>query len=247
VEVSTLGGFSIKVAGREVKLAPQVSRLVKLVASESAAVHVEVVIETLWPDVDARRGRRRLRNVMARLHRSAGALLDRHGDLISLARGVQVDLQSLEAALSQAIESFQNRGDWAAARMAALHAGQLYTRPFLPEDLYEPWAESRRYRLSRRYLRMLELWASAAREAGDLAELEDCLRAAIDADPDDEKHYLELAHLLADTGRPAAAKSLLDRSALAAARLGVDVSPALASFATHLAGSPKRPMATAGT
>jgi hypothetical protein len=94
--VEVLGRWRVSHFGRTVELAPQVARLVKLVASMNGSVHIEEVLEALWPEATPERGRRRLRNVSARLTRSAGPVVVRRGELLVLAEGV-----SLDAALFQ--------------------------------------------------------------------------------------------------------------------------------------------------
>ena len=222
--VETLGRFQVRRYGRPVHLAPQAARLVKFVAAAGHPVPVEQVMETLWPEVEPGRGRRRLRNVLSRVHRAAGSIVAREGEALTLAKGVVLDAARFEAEADRALVLLTTGEPGSGARRQLQVAAGLYSGNFLPEDLYEPWTTSTRERLQRRWLRLVDVWASAALAEGDQAEAEQCLRAGIEADPTDEGRYLSLARLLADSGRPAAAAAVLSRARTMAAELGVPVS-----------------------
>lgn len=227
ISLKTLGGFQLAVGGTPVRLAPQVARLVKVVACAGQAVHVEQAIEMLWPEVSPERGRRRLRNVLARLRACAGPVVVREADKLALGPAVLLDSANFEAQVHRAADSLRSGGADAASRQAAREALRLYSGEFLPEDLYEEWASVPRERLARLRLRLLDLWAQAAEAAGEPTEAETCLRSAIEIDPVDERRYLALAQLLAATGRPAAAMKELSRATEMAEELGVKPSAAL--------------------
>lgn len=225
--VETLGRFRVCRHGRPVRLAPQAARLVKLVAAGRGAAHVEQVMESLWPEVDPDVGRRRLRNVLARLHREAGPVVVREDQALVLADGVAMDAQAFETEARQAVLALTGGDHGPAARGRARAAARLYRGDFLAEERYEPWASAPRERLARIRLRLLDAWAHAAAQAGEPAEAEACWRVAIEADPTDEGRYLGLARLLAGSERPAAAAAVLARARAMAEELGVRPSPAL--------------------
>ena len=232
--VEVLGGFEVRLGDRVVHLERQPGLLVKQLAASRSAVHVEQVIDTLWPDATAWRGRRRLRNVLSRLHRGAGPLVVRDGELLRFGPGVALDVAVFEHAVDAALDAFTKTGDARAARRLAEAADRLYAGDLLPEELYEPWAAEARERLRRRRLRLLETWAKAAIADGDAVEAEACLRAAIEVDPIDEARHVELARLLVGSGRPAAAASVLSQARAMATGLGVPVSPAVAALEAAL-------------
>lgn len=236
--VEALGRFQVRHYGRPVHLAPQVARLVKFVAVAGQPVHVEQAIETLWPEVDPERGRRRLRNVLARLHRAAGPIVTREGQALVLAPGVALDAIRFRDEARQAVAALAAGEDGPAARRQARIAAALYTGDLLVEDLYEDWAAGSRERLRRLRLRVLDAWAAAASAEGDQAEAEACLRGGIEADPTDEGRYLSLARLLAGSGRTAAAAAVLSRARAMVGELGLPISTAAVELdATLRAGS----------
>lgn len=223
VSISALGGFEVAHGDRRLHLEPQVARLVKLLVVQRPSLHVEQAMEALWPEAAPERGRRRLRNVLSRLHRAAGPLVVRRGDTLALGEGVDLDAARFEGEATRAITAFDEGAvavgrDWARAAMAS------YRGDLLPEELYEPWAATARERLRRLHLRLLDTWTQAAHDGGEVHEAEACLRAAIDADPLDEDRYVRLAELLAGDDRPAAALAVLTRARVVAAELDVPVS-----------------------
>ena len=232
--VKVLGGFEVRRGERVVHLERQPGLLVKQLAAARSAIHVEQVIDTMWPDATAWRGRRRLRNVLSRLHRAAGPLVVHDGDLLRFGPGVALDAVAFEHAVDRALGAFTKTGDAPAARCLAEAADRLYAGDLLPEELYEPWAAGARERLRRRRLRLLETWAKAAIADGDAVEAEACLRAAIEVDPIDEARHVELARLLVSSARPAAAASVLSEARAMATGLGVPVSPAVAALEATL-------------
>ncbi len=236
--VKTLGHFEVRRGGRPVHLAPQVALVVKLVVAAGQAVHVEQAMETLWPEVDPERGRRRLRNVLARLHRAAGPIVVRAGHELVVAPGVTLDTQRFEAEARQAVIALTSGSDGPAARSQARAATRLYSGDFLAEERYEPWATGTRERLRRFRLRLLDAWATAAAAEGEQAEAEACLRVGIESDPTDDGRYLSLARLLAASGRPAAAAAVLSRAQAVAEELGLPASPAVAALEAVLRATP---------
>ncbi len=236
--MKTLGHFEVRRGGRPVHLAPQVALVVKLVVAAGQAVHVEQAMETLWPEVDPERGRRRLRNVLARLHRAAGPIVVRAGHELVVAPGVTLDTQRFEAEARQAVIALTSGSDGPAARSQARAATRLYSGDFLAEERYEPWATGTRERLRRFRLRLLDAWATAAAAEGEQAEAEACLRVGIESDPTDDGRYLSLARLLAASGRPAAAAAVLSRAQAVAEELGLPASPAVAALEAVLRATP---------
>lgn len=235
--VEALGRFQVRRDGRPVHLAPQVARLVKFVAAAGQPVHVEQAIETLWPEVDPERGRRRLRNVLARLHRAAGPIVAREGQALVLAPGVALDAVRFRDEARQAVTALAAGENGPAARRQARTAAELYTGDLLVEDLYEDWAAGSRERLRRLRLRVLDAWAAAASAEGEQAEAEACLRGGIEADPTDEGRYLSLARLLAGSGRPAAA-AVLSMARGMAEELGLPISAAAEELDATLRAGP---------
>ncbi len=225
--VQMLGTFRVRRGGTPVDMAPQVACLVKLVALRDRPVHVEEIIEQLWPGTSPARGRRRLRNVQSRLHRSAGPVVERHHETLSLARDVRVDVREFHSAAERALVALREHKDPVGAVALARQALDLYTGELLPGDLYESYTLVRRDQVRRCWLRVLTEAATAARECGRVEEAETYLRTALDADDCDEARYLALAEFLLSTGRFAQAREVALRASRMCADLGVSPSRAI--------------------
>ncbi len=232
--VQVLGRYRVTRYAETVKLPPQVANLLKLVACHGGSAHVEEVIEALWPEVSPGLGRRRLRNVLAKLVSTGGPLLERRGDLIALAEGVDLDSATFETTAREALSLFAD-ADYSAGSAAARAAEALYKGDLLPTDPYAPWSEWPRRRLGALRLRLLDAWAAAAQKT-DPPAAEECLRLAIMADPADEARYLMLARLLQGAGRSGAALEVLRQAKSWAEHLGLAASAALLGAEAELAG-----------
>ena len=140
VDITLLGGFTVRVAGEPVTERAwrrrSASAVVKLLAlSEGRALHREQVVEALWPDLP-------LATAMPRLHQAAhyarsalgspdGVVL--HHDRVLLLPGadVRVDLVELHRRAEQVLRT----GTATAADEVLAGFGE----ELLPEDLYDAW------------------------------------------------------------------------------------------------------------
>ncbi len=235
VEVQMLGGFEVRRDGHEVYLAPQVARLVKRLALSPEGLHVEQAIDFLWPESTLPRGRRRLRNLLARLSRAAGPVVLRRAETLRLAPDTAVDMTRFEAAATEAIGALRSKEDPQDAFRKARAANDLYAGDLLPEDRYDDFALLARERLRRLRLRLLDAAATAALAEKDIALAEFCLRLTLDSDPADEGRYVALARLLAISGRFLPAADLCARARALARELGLRVSPTIAELELELA------------
>jgi two-component SAPR family response regulator len=127
-EIAVLSpALSVSAGGRCVTLAEMPARLLlALVLGHPHPVHVEQVVEELWPDGDPGAGRGRLSTVLHRLRRTlgpAGTAVVRDGDLLRLDPvAVVVDLWEHRAAVRQ--------GGAAEAHALAAVAGNLCQAQF---------------------------------------------------------------------------------------------------------------------
>jgi DNA-binding SARP family transcriptional activator len=214
----------------------------------------EQLAELLWPEVEPRAGRNRLKQALASLRRqiepsgaadasaagtaTAGRLLVADGHLsVHLDPDVvTTDVADFEAALAAAA-----RAPDAAARRALLErAAQVYGGDLLP-GYYEDWVATERERLA-------EAHRIALRDLADLQEREGQLVPAIDtayrvlaADPSRPESCERLMRLLDRIGDPEAA---LRQYRELERRLREEVddapTPALRAFAARLAAGPSR-------
>ena len=233
VEVSLLGAFRVLRDGHDVTPSGLSGQLLRLVALRAVPVHVDDCAEELWPRAPMDRGRRRMRNVLARLRDACGDVLERRGECLLLARHVQVDLHVVADAAERALAGLrEGRPGAAAAARAALGVAHL---ELLPEDRYAPWAAEARGRHERRVVALLDRLADAAASAGDGREAVRLLLEAIDLEPYDEDRYARAAILLAGDGRRGLAANLLDVATMMLDDLGVAPSGALRRLRSSLA------------
>ena len=211
VQIRVLGAFGVRRDGREAHLAPQVALLLKRLVLSPEGLPVKEVIDVLWPDASAERGRRRLRNLLARLSRAAGSVAVRREQIVRLAPGVVVDAARFETAASEAIAALRSGRDRQDALGLARGANDLYAGDLLPGDCYEAFALVPRERLRRLRLRLLDAAADAALAESSTALGETCLRLGLEADPADERRYVALAKLLAAAGPLRSRSSALGR------------------------------------
>jgi len=196
-------------------------------------MHVEELIEQLWPAVDPPTGRRRLRNLLNRVHAAAGELVRRDGEMLILAPEVECDAERFEADARAALAA-RSAGDPDRAVVHARSAIERYLGDLLPEDRYEPWAAGARERLRLSCLELLDLLAQDSARRGDVDEAIRLIRRAIDAESDDERRYIRLARLLAAQGRVGSALAVLRQARAMLDRLGLDPSPMMVALERSL-------------
>lgn len=208
--IVTLGDFLVRSGGQESRLIGHVGRAIAFVAARGAAVHVDELIDALWPDATVDVGRRRLRNVLSRTRQTTDSILVRDGDVVRLADDVAVDLAIFETLAADAVRRAA-AGDATAADSAraalAYHRGE-----FIPSSRYDDWIVAVREGVERRRLALLELLAADAERRGEADGMLAYLELAIQADPDDEERYLHGARALAALGRHGPALRLLERA-----------------------------------
>jgi DNA-binding SARP family transcriptional activator/tetratricopeptide (TPR) repeat protein len=199
VSISLLGGFRVHVDGAAIpddawrRRGP--AALVKLLALvPERRLHREQVVDALWPDAAVAEAGPRLHKAAHFARRALGEATSGvvlRGEMVLLLpeERVEVDVALFEDAARRALRE----GDAAAA------AEVLDSWPgvLLPDDLYQPWAEQPRDRLSQ--LRA-DLLRRARRWEALLAE-----------DPGDEEAHLGLARQLARDGDLRGALRQLER------------------------------------
>lgn len=213
-----LGGFQVRTPDHgRVEPSGVPADVLKLVAVRRT-VHVDEVIGQVWPEVDATTGRRRLRNVLARIRATCGDLVVRSGDLLALADEVEVDAHRFEEDARRAL-TLGGRTDEAVGLASAAVA--TYHGELLPGDRFRDWTVGVRERLQRRFVALLDLLADAAASRGDADEALWLLERAIEHEPYDEERYLSAARVLLEAGRRGAAAMMLRRAGAMLDDLGV--------------------------
>ncbi len=227
VSVRMLGRFEVTGAGND--LTPPVGRaatIVKVLALRGA-VTAEAAIDLLWDDCDPDTGRARLRNLLNRVRSASGPIVERSGDLLRLAAGLEVDVDRFERAAARVGDTDPSGRVGAARAALAIYAGDL-----LPGDLYEDWAASARERLRRQHLALVDLVARDALEHHELDEALRLLDIGIDAEPYDVWRYRAAAEALRTQGRAASAAALAARGLRATGELGLPADPVLVALAS---------------
>jgi DNA-binding SARP family transcriptional activator len=224
VEITLLGDFRVRRGDLDLTPPPGMgARALKVVALAEGSLHVDELVETLWPDAEPGRGRTRLRNVLARLRGTSGDLIERRGDVVALLEAVEVDVVAFRHAAAHAFAVGDAAGADAHTRLALAH----YGGDLLPDSVYEPWATAARERLRRDHLALLDNLGSHLLREGDIDGATRVLEDAIAADRYDEDRYVRLGEALVDAGRRGAAAGLARRARAALAELDVEPSPAL--------------------
>jgi DNA-binding SARP family transcriptional activator/tetratricopeptide (TPR) repeat protein len=192
VDIRILGGFVVRVDGREVAAGNWPSlRSAQLVQRLSLAPQRRLLrdeaIECLWPQLDPEAGAANLRKAAHHVRQALGfqdALVLQGGQvLLCPSRDVCIDAARFEALARDALAG----RDAAACRAAA----NLYGGDLLPQSQYEPWTAPERARFRARYIELL-------RHAGDWQRL-------VEAEPTDEPACRELMRRELAAGNRAAA------------------------------------------
>lgn len=155
VEISLLGGFELRVDGRDVAWhlrRRDPARLAKYLAmAPGRRVHREQVVEVLWPEAPFGSTQNRLHKAAHFLRRATGVAdgVVLTGDtvaLLPLAR-VHTDVSAFEALADAGLADCD--------RASIDHAVSLYRGDLLPHDPYEEWLDYDRQRLRNRLRRLL--------------------------------------------------------------------------------------------
>ena len=205
--IATLGRFRVQRDGELIELPiGRPSRAIRLLVAVGGRIRADALIEELWPEVDPAVGRNRLRNLLSRLRAAAGPqLFDREGDVVSLNPHCQIDVKRFEELASRVGDRQASDDTVLSAATAAL---ALYQGPFLPDDVGEAWADATRMRLRRRYLEVIDASAAIALRRDEIDEAIRLQHRGLDEEPDDDIRRGQLAQLLDDQGRHAAARQV---------------------------------------
>src|SRR6185437_6383354 len=168
------------------------------------------VLDSLWPDEDPAAARLALRMATHAVRHAldvisgASVLLARVGTL-ALAEQARlwVDADAFTATATVALAG----RDIASCRAALAYYGGDY----LPDDLYEDWAEQRREELASLRISVLLHQARLCGEGGDLAEARAALAAVLAADPLHEDAAIRQMTILAAAGDRAEALRVYEK------------------------------------
>ncbi len=189
---------------------PQTRKLLKvLVARGGSEIPREVVIEDLWPEMDAAAGVRNLKIALHRLRRALEPELKKGaGSAYIHLRNKRISLDSGCFSIdAQAFLSFAEKGEAEAkagnpkAALAWLEkAAALYRGEFLEKDLYPPWAQTKRQEFQTRYMAVLAGMAQIHEKLGRTKRAIACCRKIVQADPLMEEAYRKMMLLYDSLG-----------------------------------------------
>jgi DNA-binding SARP family transcriptional activator len=194
LRVSTLGSFGLSVGGHGVPFnrwqRKQALTLLKyLVTNRGRVVHRERLIECLWPEAPAGRGRERLKVTVCSLRRELrNAGVDE--EIIGTAdeayflrpEAVRLDIEAFDDLVREG-NGLARRGGVDEALRCYREARDLYRGDYLEEDLYADWCAAERERLREVYLQTLERIANLYAGMGDLDRAAQACRVALTWEP----------------------------------------------------------------
>jgi DNA-binding SARP family transcriptional activator len=223
-DISLLGQFTVRRRHDEVAIPQSLAAQALKIVTLHKKIHVDELVEMLWPDAAPGVGSRRLRNVLWRIRGACGDLLQREGNLICLAQEASTDIDRFEELATRALTCDGGTEDVAelAEEAIALYRGEL-----LPGDRYADWAAAYREALLRRHASMLELLVTSSLAERRFDQALAYLERLIETDPFEEHYYLQVAEIHLEAGQFHRARNALERASRMLVDLGVPASPTL--------------------
>ncbi len=207
LRIRLFGGLAVTAGEVPVAVpAGKPAQLLILLAVVRRPVPIDLAIEELWPEVAADVGRRRLRNVLARLRAACGDVVVRAGETLCLADDAQVDVAEFERAAEAARRA--GPADRSAAAQAAL---ARFGAPLVPEAAYAPRVVQLQDQLAQRAIELWTVLADDAAAAGDTDAAVRAMERIVELDPYDDIARQRGVHLLRAAGRPDAAAGWAER------------------------------------
>lgn len=213
LQVFTLGGFSLSIDGRDLDVSQwrrkqSVVLLKYLLTQSSRAVYRERLLDFLWPDVDEKLARNRLKVTIYNLRRELregglrDVVLSTSGNAYRLDHNlVWVDADAFE---QLAIEGhkLQEQAQWLEAIDCYGQARRLYRGDYLEEEVFANWCTGERQRLRELYLQVLSRTAECYAQLGQYSKAVNICRKALILDPCLENFHYMLMEYLAGSGYP---------------------------------------------
>ena len=213
LQVFTLGGFGMVVAGRSIdigkwKRKKAVTLLKYLITQVNRPVHRERLLDCLWPDVEESQGWGRLKVTMYYLRRelrASGAsddVVKTVGNAYLLrCDAVWVDVDVFERLVTEG-RALQDQAQWSDSLDRYVEARNLYRGDYLEEETFADWCAEERERVHELYLEMLGRTAECHAELGQYAEAVQICRKALVSDPCRENFHCALMEYMVSYGRP---------------------------------------------
>ena len=219
IRIRTFGNFQVfrgenRVPDQDWKARPPKLLLKALIARGGSGVPKDLLIEDLWPEAPPESGdsqfkvalhrlRYALEPSMAKSRGSSYVILK--DNLVSLRKDIcRTDLEEFLSLQKQGKKA-EEAGDTDHALLCYRSAIDLYSGDFLAEDLYEAWAELRRYQLRTMYIDLLYRTAASYETQGKSKKASEYYKMVIKTDPVCEAAYQKLMLIYSNGGMRAEA------------------------------------------
>ena len=224
LEVSTLGRFEIRhnqeqLAGGNWNRRKVVDLFKLLLSVEQHRLHREQVQEILWPMSSLEQAANSFGKTLYLLRRafepdlpsgkgsSSSYIQLEHDTLLLIPESLKIDADIFESSTKQLQTQMRSRkGKESESNIQTLLEEfdamlALYHGDYLPEDLYEDWAQRRRDRLRRVHSWLLENAAELALMIGNGVRASEYLLELLESNQADEHTHRQLMHVYARMGR----------------------------------------------
>ena len=230
-----LGGFRVFVNGAEINQSQwktqKAANLFKLLTTSRSQLRKDVIIEQLWPASASQSGDASLRMALSHVRKALGFNESGHESVL-LKRGMvffnpeielYTDFELFDSTAQNTMKNTDNGNP--AVTDSLVHAVELYTGRFLPENVYDDWSSALRSHLHRLYLDTLLKLIDTHRHQGNYtAAVKDC-RLYLSYEPADEQVGRMAMEFLLHLGEKQQALSLF-REITAALAKEYDAAPA---------------------
>lgn len=128
--------------------------LIKMLALHEGPVHIEKLIDALWPDGDLESGRLRVKNVINRARQVLGKdAIIRRGELVMFSSRMTTDLSRFWQSVAVANAAPKCSREFVASAAQSLDASRL---GLLPSELFAEWCIEERWKVDATIARLLD-------------------------------------------------------------------------------------------
>jgi len=214
IRIRTFGNFQVfrgesRISDRDWKARPPKLLLKALIARGGSGVPKDLITEDLWPEAAADSGESQFKVALHRLRHALEPSMDKSrgssyvtlkDNLVSLRKDIcRTDLEEF-LSLQRQGKKAEEAGDKDRALLCYRSAIDLYDGDFLAEDLYEAWAELRRYQLRTMYIDLLYRTAALYEAQGKSKKASEHYKMIIKTDPVCEAAYQKLMLIYSNGG-----------------------------------------------
>lgn len=121
----------------------QPAAVLKLLALNGGVMHPDKLVQALWPQDDSALARARVRNVLVKVRKPTGVLIQERRDSVTVLDVIRCDLLEFIDKASRAVAGIEDRE---ATYRLGLEAKTLWAGPPLEDHRYDEWAQTPRQR-----------------------------------------------------------------------------------------------------